>query len=95
MHTAPDMTDFLVRKTSTLRNTLAYRRYHGSQQQHSLTLRTYLYWVILKKFQFSRSFIPRFNLIQSMVLTRGGRIDPNIDSIDTNVGIGIGSILAW
>ncbi len=26
---------------------------------------------------------------------RGGRIDPNIDSIDTNVGIGIGSILAW
>ncbi len=27
--------------------------------------------------------------------SRGGRIDPNIDSIDTNVGIGIGSILAW
>ncbi len=25
---------------------------------------------------------------------RGGNIDPNIDSIDTNVGIGIGSILA-
>ncbi len=29
-----------------------------------------------------------------MVKGRGGRIDPNIDSIDTNVGIGIGSILA-
>ncbi len=28
------------------------------------------------------------------VLCRGGRINPNIDSIDTNVGIGIGSILA-
>ncbi len=26
--------------------------------------------------------------------SRGGQIDPNIDSIDTNVGIGIGSILA-
>ncbi len=30
-----------------------------------------------------------------LLQTRGGRIDPNIDSIDTNVGIGIGSILAW
>ncbi len=29
------------------------------------------------------------------MLARGGQIDPNIDSIDTNVGIGIGSILAW
>ncbi len=28
------------------------------------------------------------------VCDRGGQIDPNIDSIDTNVGIGIGSILA-
>ncbi len=27
-------------------------------------------------------------------VSRVGRIDPNIDSIDTNVGIGIGSILA-
>ncbi len=27
--------------------------------------------------------------------SRGGRIDPNIDSIDSNVCIGIGSILAW
>ena len=28
------------------------------------------------------------------MLARGGQIDPNIDSIDTKVSIGIGSILA-
>ncbi len=33
-------------------------------------------------------------ICRGSVLCRGGRIDPNIDSIDTNVGIGIGSILA-
>ncbi len=33
---------------------LAYCRYCGSQQQHGLTLRTFLYLVILKKVQFSR-----------------------------------------
>ncbi len=32
---------------------LAYCFYCGSQLQHSLTLRTFLYLVILKKFQFS------------------------------------------
>ncbi len=39
---------------------------------------------------------PLINTIAEYFLkTRGGRIDPNIDSIDTNVGIDIGSILAW
>ncbi len=40
---------------------------------------------------------PLINTIAEYILlkTRGGRIDPNIDSIDTNVGIDIGSILAW
>ncbi len=40
----------------------AYYRYCGSQQQHSLTLRTYLYLVKLKNFQCSQSFLPRFNM---------------------------------
>ncbi len=52
MHTALDLTDFLVRKTSTLRNTLAYYRYRAATTAH-LTLCTYLHLVILKKFQFS------------------------------------------
>ncbi len=34
---------------------LAYCCYCGSQQQHGLTLRTFLYLVILKKVQFSRA----------------------------------------
>ncbi len=54
MHTAPDMTDFLVHKTSNLKEYLGLLRYCGSQQQHNLTLCTYLYLVILK------------NLIQSI-----------------------------
>ena len=29
-----------------------------------------------------------------VLIARGGRIDPNIDSIDTKASIGIGSILA-
>ncbi len=33
-------------------------------------------------------------IIKYSVFFRGEQIDPNIDSIDTNVGIGIGSILA-
>ncbi len=36
---------------------LAYCRYRGSHQQHSLTLCTFLYLVILKKFQFSLFFL--------------------------------------
>ncbi len=31
-------------------------------QRHSLTLRIFLYLVILKKFQFSLSFLPHLNL---------------------------------
>ncbi len=45
-----------------LLNTSAYYRYRGSQQQHHLSLCTDLYLVLLKKFQFSKSFSPRFNM---------------------------------
>lgn len=31
----------------------------------------------------------------SLIISRSGRMGPNIDSIDYNSGIGIGSILAW
>lgn len=31
--------------------------------------------------------------LRAEVFGRGGPIDPNIDSMDTNAGIGIGSIL--
>lgn len=31
--------------------------------------------------------------VKFMLVIRGVRIDPNVDSIDTNVGAGIGSIL--
>ncbi len=58
------MTGFLVCKTSTLKEylSLAYYHYRGNQQQHSLTLRTFLYLIILKKFQFSRSILSCFNM---------------------------------
>ncbi len=34
----------------------------ATNKQHSLTLLTFLYLVVLKKFQFSQSFLPRFNM---------------------------------
>ncbi len=39
-------------------------------------------------------WILRLTYLHDCEETRGGRIDPYVDSIDTHVGIGIGSILA-
>lgn len=40
------------------------------------------------------SSIDRHDWKSELLLSRGGRIDPNINSIDTNTSIGIGSIQA-
>ncbi|MGL4485161.1 MAG: hypothetical protein ACRCUS_09440, partial [Anaerovoracaceae bacterium] len=70
---------------------IPYCRYRGSQQQHSLTLRTFLYLVILKKFQFSHLFYPVLTCI-SMETGRSCRARWRIAAAAHNLCILIGQI---
>ncbi len=63
MHTVPDMTGFLVRKTSTLTNSLAYCCYCGSQQQHILTICTFFIFRYMKSLNSVDLFYPDLTLI--------------------------------
>ncbi len=66
MHTAPDMTDYLVRKTSTLSCAVVGCYSNGNKLRYSFNPPhiQYLYLVILKKFQFSQSFLARFKSLE-------------------------------
>ncbi len=58
MHIAPDMTDLWYTKQVLQRNSLAHCLFCGSKQQHSLTLRKFIYLVISKSFKSVDGFHP-------------------------------------